>query len=352
LAQSEFSTRADWHSASDRNEHHCWLSPPLRVRLAHREVLDTMDKFAHVRELPLALVLSHLGLGEFKKVKDGWAGKCPVHQSETNEGCFRFTATGLWHCFSCEAKGKGAIDLVRAIRTVGFKEAVSILEGITVPVGEESPQAGGKSGATAQPAGENRPFKGSYAKFFRPHEWPEARGLKPETLERYGVGYYENPARKSQYNQSVMLPVRRMEDGATVAYVSRNVGEATAENPKYRFPAGFHKSLELWGAWELNGTSPRKLVVVVESMFAVMALYQKGFAAVSPMGWAVSAQQLAILKTIARGALYLPDRNKHGESRAVASALASELWCKAPELPEGVDDPEQLTEEQIRELLR
>lgn len=310
------------------------------------------DSYANLRELPLALVLDRLGCGEFRKVKDGWAGKCPVHGSEKNDGCFRFTDGGLWHCFSCEAKGRGAIDLVQAVRKIGFREAVAVLEGISVPPRVESPQGEAPVSAQGQPAGENRVFRGSYQKFFRPHPWLEARGLKPETLERYGVGYYENPSRRSAYSGSVMLPVRRVADGATVAYVSRNIGEVTQENPKYRFPPGFHKSLELWGAWELAGTSPRKLVVVVESMFAVMALHQRGFAAVSPMGWSLSERQLDLLAAISRGCLYLPDRNKHQEGRAVAAAIASRLWCKSPELPEGVDDPEQLTEEHIRELLR
>jgi DNA primase len=313
------------------------------------------DAYAHVRELPLLAVLAHLGCGEFRKVKDGWAGKCPVHKSERNEGCFRFTAAGLWHCFSCGAAGKGAIDLVQAVRQIGFREAVSLLEGITVSPDPETPStddSGAPQGNPAANLAENKPFKGSYERFYKPHPWLEARGLKPETLQRYGVGFYENPTRKSVYNSSVMLPVHRMADGETVGYVSRNVGEATPEAPKYRFPSGFHKSLELWGAWELRDGAPHKIVIVVESMFAVMALHQRGFAAVSPMGWPVSRQQLGILKAVARGVLYLPDRNKFTESRSQVAAVASELWCRAPELPEGVDDPEYLTEDQIGELLR
>jgi DNA primase len=88
------------------------------------------DAYAHVRELPLLAVLTHLGCSEFRKVKDGWAGKCPVQKSEKNEGCFRLTAVGLWHCFSCDASGKSAIDLVQAVRQIGLMEAVARLEGI------------------------------------------------------------------------------------------------------------------------------------------------------------------------------------------------------------------------------
>jgi DNA primase len=42
------------------------------------------------------------------------------------------------HCFSCEAKGRGVIDLAMQVRKVGFKEAVALLEGIT-PVAEQTP---------------------------------------------------------------------------------------------------------------------------------------------------------------------------------------------------------------------
>jgi hypothetical protein len=50
---------------------------------------------------------------------------------------------------------------------------------------------------------ENPPFKGQYHKYFVPSEWLTKRGLSPETLERFGVGEYSNPARQSAYKGKI-----------------------------------------------------------------------------------------------------------------------------------------------------
>jgi DNA primase len=95
---------------------------------------------------------------------------------------------------------------------------------------------------------------------------------------------------------------------------------------------------------------PVLVVYLVESPFSVLRFHQLGFAAVSPFGWSVSDAQVEILAHLAKGCIYLPDRNKAAEAIAVAGALSRRLWVKMPQLPDGVDDPEQLSVEQIRSL--
>lgn len=104
------------------------------------------------------------------------------------------------------------------------------------------------------------------------------------------------------------------------------------------------------GAHELKDGAPHKLVYLVESPLCVMKFACMGLKAVSPFGWSVSDEQLGILQALAKGIIYLPDRNKYEDGKSVAATLAGKLWVKYPELPEGIDDPEGLTLEQIQAL--
>ena len=89
-----------------------------------------MDQHEHVRRYPLNVVLASLGFETFKYRKAGTEGygACPIHGSKKNTTCFSFDDDGRFNCFSCGAKGKGAIDLVKAVRQCGFQEAVTFLE--------------------------------------------------------------------------------------------------------------------------------------------------------------------------------------------------------------------------------
>lgn len=73
---------------------------------------------------------------------------------------------------------------------------------------------------------------------------------------------------------------------------------------------------------------------------------KKGFQAVSPFDWSVSAEQARILTSPARGVVYLPDTKKRNEALGVAGMLSQHLWVKMPEVC--VEEPEYLEPDQIR----
>jgi len=309
------------------------------------------DKYATARNLPLLGVLSALGFTEWKPRKSGreWAGKCPVHQPKKNTSSFSFDVEGKYQCFSCSTKGKGAIDIVMAIKQIGFRDAVALLETLNVPE-VPSGQAQNHVVHVDDMVTENPPFAGTYEKYAVPSPWLEARGLLPETLKQFEVFQYDNPKRKSQYTGSVMLTIRRWSDGEAVGYLSRNIGDITPESPKYRFPAGFQKSLELFGAWQIKNEVkqlPLRIAYLVESPLCVMKFAQLGLMAVSPFGFFVSPEQANVLPLLARGWIFVPDRNKFGEVAQSVSLIARHCWVKTPALPDGCDDPERLTREQI-----
>ena len=100
------------------------------------------------------------------------------------------------------------------------------------------------------------------------------------------------------------------------------------------------------------GLAPHKLPLricdLVESPLCVLAFWQKGIPAISCFGWTVSPEQAAIIAELAKGVVFCPDRGKRKEAHAFAGLLAERVWVKMPEFE--MEDPERLTEAQIRSL--
>jgi DNA primase len=310
-----------------------------------------MDKYASIRNLPFSAVANLLGLdlSRFKQKKHEYQGYCPIHESKENNTCFSYNNdTGTYHCFSCQAKGRGSIDLVMAVKGIKFSEACEFLsqmpaEAPNQPQDERSPQNGIVTSAM-----DLQPFKGSYQKFAVQSDWLNNRIPDKEVLTKYGVFFYSNPARKSLYSGKIMIPIKRFEDGELMGYLARTPEPKEGES-KYLFPRDFPKHLFLFGAWELKqGQVPYRVIYLVESPFSVLKFCTYNLPAVSPFGWSVSDEQIEILKTLAKGVIYLPDSNKYQEAQSFAGKLASHLWVRMPAIP--TEDPESLTLEQLQAL--
>jgi hypothetical protein len=316
------------------------------------------DQYQSVRSLPFPAVASLLGidLTKFKRRGDEWNGPCPIHGSKSNQTCFSYNDSGKLHCFSCDAKGSGAIDLTKLVLKIGFKEACEKLAAVKPSPATEKPA----TVISESVGGILKPLeKDTWRKFAVPCPWLEERIPDAGIRERYGVFCYNNPARKSAYSGRVMIPIRDMK-GTLWGYSGRNVGDSREDNvPKYLFPKDLPKSHFLFGAYELQqhlaglgtGRSVYQHVYLVESPFCVMKFASMGLPAVSPFGWSVSEDQLDILGTLSRGLVYLPDANKSRECGNVVYELSQRLWVRFPSLPDTIQDPEQMTKEQVLSLL-
>lgn len=314
-----------------------------------------MDAYEQVRSLPFSAVVSALGIATaFKQRKNGeWYGTCPIHHAKTNNTSFSYAPDGRFHCFSCQAKGRGTIDFVKLVRKVGFQEAV---EWLKAEVGS-NPLPVAETHVLEAPSEPQPILKDTWRNYQVPCEWLDKRVPDIAVRERYGVFAYNNPARKSAYSGRVMLPVRDL-GGVLYGYLGRSTQDnpdtgSGADIPKYLFPKNLPKSHFLFGAFELqqsHGQERQRIVYLVEGAFAVMRLAMFGVPVVSAYGWSVSDEQIDILAKLAKGVCYLPDRNKAQECAGVVHRLAQRLWVKAPSLPEGVDDPEYLTEAQLKAL--
>lgn len=323
-----------------------------------------MDKYASMREITFPVLASTLGIdiSKFKTRKDGreWYGRCPIHNPKQNSTSFSYAADGKFHCFSCEAKGKGGLDLTMKVKGIGFKDAVALLQ----PLSGFTPAPAKEKEPLSSDSGELRPLvKDTWRKFAIPCPWLEQRIPDAAVRERFGAFCYNNPARRSAYSGRVMLPVRDMQ-GNLYGYLGRAVEmekspSPTQDRPKYLFPKSLPKSRFLFGAHELthqgtphSGRLPVKVLYLLESPFSVMKFAFLGLPAVSCYGWSVSDEQLAILNTLAKGIVYLPDRNKWTQRDNPLAVLSASLWVRCPPLPAGIDDPEHLNLDQIQALTR
>lgn len=310
-----------------------------------------MSAADEVRAIPLLSVFNLLGLQPQLKTRKGgteWFGPCPACKPKHNQGNFSFDSTGRFNCFTCGIKGRGAIDLVKALKGCGFQQAVELLQSLG-PVPEPVLAAAAAAPNVERAVSENPVFKGSYDKFYVPSDWLRRRGFFPSTLEHFGVGQYDNPKRRSVYKGKILFPISRYADGQLVGYLARTPDPAEGE-PKYIWPKGFHKALEVYGAWRLKEKAPIRVLYLVESPLCVLRFYQLGLPAVSTFGWSISPEQADIVASLAKGLCYLPDRNVRDQAVAEVQKLAVRLWVRAPQLPNGIDDPEHLSLEQIRSL--
>lgn len=130
-----------------------------------------------------------------------------------------------------------------------------------------------------------------------------------------------------------------------MAYLARAT-EPAAE-VKYLWPKGFMKYLELFGANQVRDDHklPPRVIYFVESPFAVTKFWQPGLPAVSPFGWTVSLEQVAIVSELAKGVCFLADRDKRKEAAQGAGLMAERVWVKMPEFE--MEDPELLSADQI-----
>jgi DNA primase len=311
------------------------------------------DQYEQIRSLSFPALAAALGLdiSDYKQRKHGqeFFGPCPVHHPKQNSTSFSYAADGRFNCFSCNAKGRGAIDLVKAVRGIGFQAAVELLGAVpTVEPSKQKSPVGVNSDAT-----EPKPLeKDTWRKFAVPCSWLEARIPDAGIRERYGVFCYNNPARRSAYSGRVMLPVKDV-NGLLYGYLGRNIhDEGNGASPKYLFPKNLPKSRFLFGAHELGtfGPAPLKRIYLVESPFCVMKFASLGLPAVAVYGWSVSPEQIRLLSELARGIVYLPDQNKHQQAESCLANIAQVLWLRFPSLPDQIQDPEELSYEAILAL--
>ena len=119
-----------------------------------------------------------------------------------------------------------------------------------------------------------------------------------------------------------------------MAYAGRAIGQA---EPRYRFPTGFRKSLELFNLHRAVRSGGRQ-VVVVEGFFDCMRVHQAGFrSVVALMGSALSATQQELLLGHFGELVLMMDGDETGRraSQRIAAQLGNRIPVRVVEVPAG-----------------
>ena len=272
----------------------------------------TRSQFVDFRALKAAVsmeqVLSHYGvLNRFKRGTDSLSGPCPIHQG-TNPTQFRISISkNCWNCFSDCKCGGNVLDFVARMEKVEplaaahrlvewFSLDANALNGEPTDAKREdprrvrnetpvaaldvpSPKAEVKpppmeNAAPIPPSkpdsGTNKPL-GFLLDLNGSHPYLAERGLTPETIREFGLGY----CAKGVMAGRIAIPIRNVA-GELVGYSGRWPGSPPEGRPKYRLPDGFRKAVEVYRLGEALREPTVAPLVIVEGFFDVMKLWQLG----------------------------------------------------------------------------
>jgi DNA primase len=330
------------------------------------------------RAVSLQMVIDYYRL-KLKQVAPGTLrGKCPLptHGSEKSSASFTATLTkgvgGAWACQSKSCikasgrRGGNALDLVAAIERCSIREAaLKLQQWFAVPIANNAPQASSiaKPPARTSPEpnepqqpvsketrgeseGPNKPLAFTLRGIDAAHPYIAMRGITRETANLYGIGYFSG---KGTMAGRVVIPIHNG-GGELVAYAGRTIDQT---EPKYKFPAGFRKSQQLFNLHRAHSTGPGPLIIV-EGFFDCMMVHQAGFSrVVALMGSSCSGAQAAILSERFGHVVLMLDGDEPGREaqRELTLTLAAQGFVCSVSVPDG-KQPDQLSAQDIQNLLR
>jgi DNA primase len=159
------------------------------------------------------------------------------------------------------------------------------------------------------------------------------RGLRPETIDHFGLGFYSG---RGVMSGRAVIPIHN-EQGELVAYAGRVPGEPPEGAPKYRFPLNFRKSLVVFNLHRAREHAGKGLIVC-EGFFDVFAFFERHRKnAVAIMGSSLSQEQERLLiETVGpRGRLLIafdPDEAGRKGMHDAAERLVSRVFVRTVEL--------------------
>lgn len=301
---------------------------------------------------------------------------CPFHPDRTPSLTIS-RDKGLFHCFGC-GEGGDVFKFLMRIERIDFPEAIRRLAVQAGVILQDS-----SSGGSAQlrelmervTCHYERRLKGPEGR--RAWEYLIRRGLTPETIKRFRLGYAPSGddllkafpgseeglirlglvkegerGRFSFFHNRVIFPIMSGQ-GEVVGFAGRALG---GEEPKYlNTPSTplFEKSRLLYGLpWARAAFKERGEALLVEGYMDVLMAHQHGFSqAVASMGTAFTSEQAQLLKRFIPKVLIAYDRDVAGREatlRGIRQLLSASLEVAIVLLPSG-EDPDELLRRRGRE---
>lgn len=354
--------------------------PHRTARQKHIQMGRPFIDFAALKAaVTMTQLLEHYGLMATmtpKKNGEALEGPCPIHKG-TDRSQFKVSIPkNCWNCFSECRCGGNVLDFVARMEGCDAQEAAIRINGWFGLGLEKQPSSFRKedvrpSGVVQTPVREgvqgmpphaaheeepdseepNPPLGFALKDLETEHPYLAQRGLSREAVSEFGLGF----CRRGTMAGRIAIPIHDA-DGALVGYAGRLPGQPDEKRPKYKFPAGFRKSCEVFGLYRALRESPDSPLIVVEGFFDCMRLWELGWRqAVSIMGSHLSSVQERLLAEAAKesGIILLFDEDDAGRAGRLKALLrlATQAFVKAVPLPREGAQPDHLTREELNALL-
>jgi len=283
-------------------------------------------------------------------------GKCPLpsHSSKSAYSFIVQTRKNLWSCHSSSCAGArngriggNVLDFVAAMENCSLRDAAGRIVGwFDNPIRKQpvAPPRVGQPDLAEEGQGSNPALKFALHGIEATHPYLAVRGITAETAAAFGIGFYGH---EGIMRGRIVIPIHN-DAGELVAYAGRSIDDT---EPKYRFPKGFRKSMELFN---LHRTAPARCVIVVEGFFDTMNVYQAGYPnVVALMGSTLSELQERKLIGHFDEVLLMLDGDPPGReaTEKIAGKLAGKVKLSVASVPDGTQ-PDQLSAPALRRMLR
>lgn len=335
----------------------------------NREIPDEIKAKLPIEEL----VSSYLPL---KKAGRIYKGLCPFHGEKTPS----FTVNperSIYKCFGC-GEGGDIFSFVMKLEGLTFPEAVRLLGdkvGVAVPEFKGSSEPAGPSKRTLFGVNETvakfwHTLLTSHAAAKHAREYLSSRGLTPETIEAFQIGYaplgtstrqaLEKKGYKRDEIQAVGDPTKFQDritfpiadiTGKIVGFTGRLLEHADdTRSPESRGPkywntpetALFIKSRTLYALHlAKHAMQEQGAAILAEGQMDVAMLHQAGYIhTVASSGTALTTEQLGIIRRFVPTIIFAYDGDKAGKAatmRGLALALEADLVPYVVSIPNGKD---------------
>ncbi len=316
-----------------------------------------------------------------KKAGRNYLGSCPFHKEKTPS----FTVNAekqIYHCFGC-GEGGNAFSFLMKINNMTFPETVRHLAGklgIPLPAREFTPEEKGRQDLREILLRVNHLAAGYYARTLRlpagtrGKAYLEKRGIKPEVIETFQLGYAPEGWRNlrdhlqrekvplkhaeqagllvsrkdgdfyDRFRGRLMFPIEDV-NGNVIAFGGRIIGEG---EPKYlNSPESplYVKGRNLYGlARAKNAIRRDETLIIVEGYFDLLALWNHGIPNVAAtLGTALTREHVDLIKRYTGAVALTFDTDTGGKAaleRSMSLFLERGLRAKAVVLPDGKDPDE------------
>lgn len=292
------------------------------------------------------------GYVRLKRAGSNYTGLCPFHNEKTPS----FSVSRpkqMFYCFGCH-EGGNVLTFMMKYNNMSFVEAMQALAdraGISLPQPEYSGEAREQADRRDTLLEINKKAASYYYYILRSEagmqgmNYLKARGLSPETIKRFGLGYtgrsgglygylkskgYSDEALREsglftfdekrgaldKFWNRVMFPIMDAR-GRVIGFGGRVMGDA---KPKYlNSPETlvFNKRRNLFGL-HIARASRRKYFILCEGYMDVISMHQAGFdSAVASLGTALTPEQASLLHRYTEQVLLLYDSDGAGRMAAV-----------------------------------